>query len=147
MEKQDLRILLLQESLSGKSTIQEKWRIYFVWKNIFLVGLDSVINLGIPQVSISKAHYLQSQHLQVMSETTCADLSGLLVTCTSHQPKYSGIIKQILRKSSRTLSKSYLEIQKRRCKFWHFHVSLSNSHSLPIDLILIQVLNYTLEGL
>lgn len=76
-------------------------------ENIFLVGLDSIINLRMPQAFISKAHYLQSQHLQVMSETTCADLNGLLVTCTSYQANYSGIIKQMMGKSARTLSKSY----------------------------------------
>lgn len=76
-------------------------------ESIFLVGLDSIINLSIPQVFISKSHYLQSQHFQILlSETTCADLSGLLVTCTGYQPQHSGKIKQTVRKSARTLSKS-----------------------------------------
>lgn len=76
-------------------------------ENMFLVVLESVINLRILQVFISIAHYRQSQLLQVMSDpaVTCAELSGLLVTCTSSRPKNSGIIKQILRKSTRTLSK------------------------------------------
>lgn len=48
-------------------------------ENIFLMGLGSIINLIIPQVFISKAHYLQSQHLQEMSDPAvrnpCAHLS------------------------------------------------------------------------
>lgn len=40
----------------------------FYMENIFLVGLDSIINLRIPQVFISQAHYLQSQHWQAMPD-------------------------------------------------------------------------------